>query len=275
MSCCLDHNHPNLRVDEIAYDGANKEFSVKGVVDRTPSDRITRFSRVLQWMDLIEKIAEIADESFHLFKKVLENHASVEIYNKLRNLHHAAHEIEHMLHAFCFLGDITRILSGKFLEYRDREHTNVDYLRTAARICHAVAHFCASLQFLSDLNLFKSSRFDQAMKFVPLISATGYALWTATLLWRRYQGEENKHFKSDIGIYLGGFLFEAIPLTKEIAALASYTAGINKLSAIAGIIHAGSLAARLMPQDREKVKATFIAPDDLFISSGYHPVQAG
>ena len=45
------------------------------------------------------------------------------------------------------------------------------------------------------------------------------------------------------------------------SALAAHASIINKVAAIAGIVHASCMVGRLMPQEKEKVKTEFTLPE--------------
>ncbi len=271
MCCFLDQVNGRFVPQAIAFKefGEEKKYYIKGVIDHTPTTLTRRVSRFFQRLELLEKIAEIVDESFHLLGSVFHSYTSLTVYQTLHNLHHNAHDIEHFLHSFCFLGDLFRVTSallgyGNFFEYKDSEHKQLDYLRSAARVCHTVSHFFATASFISEIKLIRFGLLEQRVfKYAALVSSLGYALWTASLLWNRHQGQLNKQFKSDLTIHFCGFIFEALPLTKTLKAFISHSFLINKITALAGIIHAWSMVKRLMPQDREEVEGKFIIPLDL------------
>lgn len=277
MCCSLDQTKGRLDIHDIDFEGreqyAGTPLYLKGFYDHTPktlSDRVTRF---FQRLELVEKIAEVADECFHLFNSVFQRYTNLMVYQTLNNLHHATHEVEHFLHAFCFLGDVVRLVSGKFAEYQDGE---IDYLRTLSRVCHTTAHFFATAQFLHEHKLCYAGEFEKAFKYASLVSAAGYALWTISLIWRWHQrgihneskddeikeegNKGNDDSISDIGIYLGGFLFETINFTRALDSFVSYNSLLKKSGAVAGIIHAWFSVQRLMPKDKEEVSITYILP---------------
>ena len=264
MCCPLDQVHGRLVVQAVG-EGEGNELHLRAVYDRTPPDRIFRF---FQWLELGEKYAEMFDESFHFCGSILKITATPAVYLTFHKLHDAAHEIEHFLHAVCFLGDVSRVMTGRF--FHNGEGKELDYLRCAALVCHAVSHFLASVQFLVDNNLIKVNRYQHILKWMPLFSAAGYAMWTAALIWNRHQGEENKRFAADLGVNLGGFFFVAIPLANDVSELAPYASVIKKLSALAGIIHAWCVVDRLMPQDREEIETKFTLPDEFLDESSHH-----
>ncbi len=263
MCCPLDQTKGKFIPQAVAFEevGEEKVVYVRGVIDHTPltfADRITLF---FQRLELMEKIAEIADESFHLLESFLQKYTTVQVYQTLRNLHHGAHDIEHVLHAFCVLGDVHRLITGKFFVYKDEGWTKIDYLLViSARISHFFSHLMATGALLADHKLCRFGRFERFFKYFQTLNALGYALMTICLVWRRYQGRKNEHFYSDFAIHFGGFLFEGLPLTKTVGKLSSYASKINKIVAISGIIHAFFIVWRLMPRDREEVVGNFVMP---------------
>jgi hypothetical protein len=255
MCCPLDNLDGRLTITPASFEQKKErsEIKLEAIYDRTPTTLADRIFRLFQRVELLEKIAEIADESFHLFGTLLQKYTTVTVYQTLRNLHHAAHDIEHLLHTFCFLGDLSRLMTGKFFQYQDIERKQLNYLRSAARVCHAVSHFLASAAFFSELKLCQVGRLEKAFKYASVFSTLGYALWTISLILQRYKGENKELFASDLGIHLAGCLFEAIPLTKTMSSLAAHAPLINKVAAIAGVIHAWCVVQRLMPNDQEAV----------------------
>lgn len=71
--------------------------------------------------------------------------------------------------------------------------------------------------------------------------------------------EQKYAFRLDLGIYLAGFVFAVNPLIKTISLLAPYAKHLNKVTAIAGIIHAICVVQRLMP--RNSISGHFVLPD--------------
>lgn len=274
MCCPLNHVNGKLVIQAIAFEETEepkeKICHLQGIYDHTPLTLADRVFRFFQRLELIEKIAEIADESFHLFGKILQRFTSVLVYQTLRNLHHASHDIEHVLHSFCFLGDLSRLITGKFFEYHDKERLQPDYLRSTAAVCHAMSHMLSTATFLSEHKLAQFGRFEKMFKYAAAFNALGYAIWTASLIWRRHQGIVKDQFASDLCIHFGGCLFEALPLTQSISTFTPHASGINKMAAIAGIIHAWSVVQRLMPQDREEVAGQFAVPEEDILEDSPH-----
>jgi hypothetical protein len=264
MCCPLDQINGRFIVQAIAWeeDQKSKEdiLHLKGVYDSTPATFSDRISRYFQRLELAEKIAEIVDETFHLFQPIFQRYTNAQVYQTLRELHHGSHDIEHLLHSFCFLGDLNRMLSGHFFEYQDPDRTQLDYLRSISRVCHAVAHLFATAQFLNELKLCSLGKVENVVKYAPLFSLVGYGLWTISLVWQHHQGVVNDQFASDLSIQLGGFLFEACSITKEMESTASYASLLGKAGSIAGIIHAWFVVQRLMPNDKIDVATQFVMP---------------
>jgi hypothetical protein len=266
MCCPLNRVAGKLTIQAVALEEIDdpKEtiYHLQGIYNRTPPSLSDRAFRFFQWVELIEKIAEIADESFHLLGTVLQRFTSILVYQTLNNVHHASHDIEHILHSFCFLGDLSSLIAGKFFVYDDEKQKQFDYLRSAARVCHTMSHFLAFTTFLSEHKLGRFGVLEKLFKYAPVFNALGYALWTTTLIWRRYQGKSNDQFFSDLGIHMGGCLFETLPLTKSINTMAPYGHIINKMAAVAGIIHAWFVVQRLIPPDCEEVTCQFVMPEN-------------
>ncbi len=272
MCCPLDNVNGRLIIQAVALERKkhNNIYYVRGIYNRTPETLADRAHRFFQRLELIEKIAEIADELFHLFGPSLQRCTTVLVYQKLRNLHHAAHDIEHVLHTCCFLGDLTRLATGKFFEYEDEERTKLDYVRSAARVFHATSHLLATASLLCELKLYQAIYLEKLFKYTSAFSALGYGIWTISLVWRQYQNNSNDYFASDLGIHLAGCVFEAIPLAKTTAILAPYAYIINKIAAVAGIIHASCVVSRLMPKDKEKVEGHFVMSKNVVFAHSPH-----
>ncbi len=263
MCCPVDHIGGKLIIQEVIVekDKEGKRICyVHGVYNRKPANLADRAFRFFQRLELIEKIAEIADEVFHLFGSLLQRTTSVLVYQSLCNLHHAAHDIEHHLHSFCFLGDLVCFITGRF--FKDGAGTPLDGLRSCSRVSHAVGHFFSTAILLSEHQLYSFGRLEKVFKYASAFNALGYGMWTISLIWHRYQGKANAQFHSDLGIHLAGGLFEAIPFTKTVSSLAPYASLINKATAIAGMIHAWCTVQRLMPKDKEIVFVSFVLPKE-------------
>ena len=233
---------------------------VKGMYDRAPSSGYGRFSRYLQRLELCEKIAEIVDESFHLMQPLLQQYTNAMVYQTLRNLHHGAHTFEHVLHPFCVLGDGLRLLSGTF--FTDQEGKRLNQLCMLSRICHAVAHCFATADFLHKLQLCSLERYEKIFKYAAFLSTLGHALWAISLIWQRYQGEENEWFTEEMGIHLGGCLFEAVHVVEGMGSLSpAFDSIVGKIGSLAGVIHAWCVVQLLMPKDRESIEFELTLPE--------------
>jgi hypothetical protein len=270
MCCSLGHSSIVLVPHELKLqDGV---YHIEGIVDRSPRTLKERVLRYFHNLELLEKIAEVGDESFHLFGSVLKNYTAPGVYHIFRDLHQAAHTFEHVAHAFCFFGDLVRLLfafldKGKapqgaetVKECRGHSHehghksTRIEQLRSAARLSHMISHGLTTAEFLTEHQLCSFGSAQRVFKYAPLFSALGYGLWTISLI---YQKSHPKNKLSDRLIHGSGFIFEASSITEEIKRLAPYAGWISPLKAAAGIVHAWHVAQRLMPQDQEKIVGSF------------------
>lgn len=254
MCCPLERVQGRLTIEEVAFeenDQHEKICYIKGKYDHRPKTLEEKFSRLFQKLELTEKIAEIVDEVFHL----------IDIsYHALHNIHHVAHDIEHTLHSFCFLNDIVRLISGHFFEYDDEQYTQFNYLRSVARVCHAVSHFLATASFLQELKIIPRIQSIKLFKYASAFSAIGYAMWTISLLWHK---QKNKHLLSDLGIHLAGFACESLLCIRSFELILNYGSALNKIAALTRMIHASCIIHRLWPSDQESVVANFIIPTDV------------
>jgi hypothetical protein len=232
------HHHPGKC--------SHKHLIIKGTLDHTPLTFADRATRFFQRLEMMEKVAEVVDETFHLFHPALRKYASLEIFQFLQNFHDGAHHIEHALHSFCFMGDVVRIANGKFIEKAPNQKT--DYARTAARVIHTVSHLLATAELLDDLKICSSPSLKPLIRFKGALSAFAYGIWTASLLWRYYQTKNRDTLASDLSIHAGGALFEGLTFLKRAKVLTRFTGSVVKAAAITGIIHAWNVAERLMPE---------------------------
>ena len=256
MCCPLDQAPSIVKVKTLTSDEVNKsKYQIAGKIDRTPKTKSDWLLRNFQRSELLEKIAEVADESFHLCASNLKVYAPVGIYKIFGDLHHNAHQIEHLLHSICFLGDVVSLAAGKFFDKIDpKDNLRYKQLKTAARVCHAVSHFLATVSLLTEYELLSFGPLQQMKNYMLILSITGYALRTISLIAYEWQKE---HFQSNLAVNLGGFFFQALTLVKTFELFASSIFVINKIAAVAGIIHASSAANRLMTPDVEKFNVDF------------------
>lgn len=255
MCCPLDPQKTILErvtITETQEADSNVTFVVEGVVNHSPQSVQEKAIRAFQNLELIEKAAEFSEQFFHLIQLPLKTYASRPIYEALHKLHHNAHEIEHFLHAACFLGDILCILTCNYLQYRDVNKTELDYIRTAARIAHTTAHFFATAAYLSKYNICRFGFLERFLNFGSLLTLVGYALGTSAILWDRFRkNQKNDQFYSDLGIHLGGFIFEGLPIVQASNCLSSATKVLGFLefsTAIVGMTHSWCVIDRLNPQ---------------------------
>lgn len=273
MCCSFGHSSSILIPTSVTVQ--ENVWRFEGTVDRSPRTLKERVLRYFHNLELLEKIAEVGDESFHLFGSVLKSYTAPGVYHIFRDLHEAAHTFEHVAHAFCFFGDLVRLLfaclekrktpqgteSVKQCHGHSHEHghksTRIEQLRSAARLSHMISHGLTTAEFLSEHQICSFGPLEYVFKRASLFSALGYGLWTISLI---YQKSQQKNGLSDRLIHGSGFIFEASSLIEEIKCLAPYAGGIGKLKAAAGIVHAWQVAQRLMPQDQEKIAGSITLP---------------
>jgi hypothetical protein len=246
MRCTESHLHANQ-----PYYGRKDGVRVIGVKITgkiTVSNSASKIQTIFQGIELLEKGAELADETFHLMNRVFKAYCSTPIFKLLSETHHAAHQLEHVFHSFCFLGDVYRFDKWVF---NSKARHDTAYLYAASRVCHAVAHLLASLSFLSDLEIISGT---YSSKTQHLVNMAGYGLGTIHLLKNKIEKKPNENFKSDLGIQLGGFVYESL------TALNSYPT-LNRLTALAGIIHAFSVVHRLLPSQQHLQINQFVKID--------------
>lgn len=259
MCCNFDqatgnfHVHHVQNVSPLCEQGKGENrFTVRGVYDRTPPSLGAQFCRYFQRLELFEKVIEIADESFHLFHELLHLSVNSQIYHTLHDLHHSAHTIEHFLHSFCFLGDVARFSQGNLLLDQRKQ---LDYIQCASRICHVVSHLFATLDLLNRLNLLSLGPIEPLIKYASVISAAGYALWTAALIWKQcHPDRDHQQFSDELAIHLSGCLFEATRLSEFSQGFSPILRiSIQKIGSLAGVIHAWILVNRLIGPDVEEI----------------------
>ncbi len=200
-------------------------------------------------LERLEKLAELCDEIYHLFASIVIPYVNLSIKDMLFEIHHGIHHIEHLLHAFCFIGDIKRLIycirSGDFVEYVDEKRTKINYLRLAARVCYGVSHFFATANFLSEFNIVCFGGFRRVFKCASLIAALAHALLAVSVFCYRkdwYVSNSTQsiyqHPYSQLAMHVSGFLFEVFPWVGTIQIFLPYAFVIKKINALVGIIHA-------------------------------------
>lgn len=241
MCCPLDPINGKLIVHSAHITQTNHHqhstLQIKAIYDPKPSTLAGRIAYFFQRVEFFEKIAELADEFYHLLQPVFHRFTNIAVYKMLSDLHSSAHQVEHFLHAFCFFGDLTRLFRGQFLEYKDSEHKKIDLLGSLSRVCHTVAHFFATARLLNDLKLCPLNKFEKVFHWSAYISASGYLFATMSILWKRHQKVINHQFKSDMVIHFGGFCFEAFKIPDH--------SFLQKMASVAGIVHACGIIHRL------------------------------
>jgi len=242
--CCIEHDHHHHH----HHHGIAAFFSV-----------------TFQCVECIEKIAEVADEAFHLLGAFIEQYTDAVVFQTLSSLHDITHEVEHVLHAFCLGGDITRLIGGRFIVYHhdNQHHHRIDYLRTLARVCHLAAHLLASLEFLNVQQICSLAGMERYFAYGNLFSATGYAIWTIQLVWNRFQENADELSLTELFMQAGGFLFEAVQFINKVDPFNPYLLMLNPAASIAGIIHASLVVHYLVPTILLGVGAFFETPENV------------
>lgn len=252
MCCPLDHVRTNFVPTGLAIEKKEeaKICTIKGYIDRSPKTMGEQLIRSFQSLEWIEKIAEIVDESFHLLGSLLQTYTSPVIFENAQALHHHAHEIEHFLHATCFLGDLTRLFTGNFLEYNDHEKTQVNFLRSIARVFHAVGHLFATISYLAEKKIIHLRPVETFLKVGTVLTSLGYLTnvisLTSDLILDKVSAEDQ--FNSNMIIQTTGFISEINPE--------------SKIGSLTKIIHAWCVAKRLAPADRQDVIGQFYWPNE-------------
>lgn len=268
MCCPFNSIQANLYVysAKIEKDENKQEtLQIDLIYDKSPKTWADRISQFFQRIELCEKIAEIADECYHLFNSTFQTYTNAKIYQTLGNLHFAAHNLEHVLHSFCLLGDLSYFLSGNFWEYQDPKKTQIDYLYTVARVCHSVSHFFSFSRFLLELDICRFVHLKTSIKWSGIFSSLGYFIALVSLIWKRHQNivnkefkSDNKGFKSDMAIHLGGFFFESYHFANKLEIPLASNKHLSKFASVSGIVHAWFVTQKLMPKDKEEIEGNFV-----------------
>lgn len=259
MCCPLDRQTGRINYQISPPNEDNKEdnkYVITVFYCPRPNTLADRISRLFQKIELLEKIAECVDEACHLLGSTFQTHARLS--KALYDCHDNAHQIEHVLHSFCFLGDLSRLWCGRFFVYHpcEEKEKQIDWRHSAARICHAVAHMLTTLKFFNEHRLIPFARLEKLGKLATLFSVSGFAI-TVLSMWqqrRPHCSSEAATWSSDFRIHLTGLLFST-HLCLQAAGIKSY-ATIHKLAALCGIIHASSIVNRLLPSDDIKLETT-------------------
>ncbi|MBX9703944.1 MAG: hypothetical protein K2X39_07295, partial [Silvanigrellaceae bacterium] len=154
--------------------------------------------------------------------------------------------------------------TGRFVEYDDLDQTQINYIRTLARIAHLASHALSTAIYLSEKGIYHIARLEKWFKYAPVFSAMGFALWTTSLVWQSYsRRRDNPHMLSDLGIHAGGLVFQAFPILDTFKFATQHLELIKKISSVAGIIHAWSFIQRLNPPQQENLTGEWRMPSEL------------
>lgn len=177
---------------------------------------------------ITDKVLGTIASSYHLLERPLKAYTSKAAYEFFEEIHESSHKIEPLLHMVCLGGEIASIFQGTYVEY-DKKSGKIDRLRTAGKVCHSASHCLSCLSICSKgLKLFDLTDLGSILKYQTTLSIIGYGLLTAALIWKRFQhsreegtlsnrDQDNKDQEFWIGlrVYAGGFLADALPLTKK------------------------------------------------------------
>lgn len=250
---CCPFSCAKARVENITATASSDNKSIKfiGYVNFSPQTVTEALLRFFQRLELAESYAEIGDGTFDLFGKLFQSYINQHILDTLHDLHKGAHNLEEMLHAICFFGDLTRIISGRFIEYHDRKKTQVDHIRTIARLFLAGSNLSATLSFGAKL---RSGTIGYLETAQITLSFTGYTLLIISTLWRRFRDKKQHHFVSDLSIYVSGAVHAVVPLLRNLKPIKPFVYALKKIRSFSHIVHGYSKKKRLTPPDRVKIE---------------------
>lgn len=203
-----------------------------------------------QRMELAEKVAELADELFHLFREPLRAIVSSDTYAYFDTIHEGAHAFEHLLHSFCFLNDFVHIANGSF--------SKGNAAALIAKICHLASHILAPLQLLNDLNIIDlGSGVSPLQVIASSLSCVGYGISTINLLWQRFMEEHHHTTWVEITVQASGCCYHLFVVIQTVAPPAAVI--LAPLQAIAGVVHAAVAIYRLLPSDHVDLADSLVA----------------
>lgn len=251
--CCGSEYRQNVIFRIVGQDGAlGYELTCrKENINKTYLDSL---AGVLNKIKITEKINELVCSSIHLFKPILNNNFNKNTLHVISKIYSGAHELEHLLHACCFLNDLTDIARGKFLVYSDSHQKQLDLLQTSGRIIHAASHLFSSVHYLHhDLQIIPSSIITKISHYHLIISATGFAFTTLGIFLLKMK--HSPKYESDLlKSNISGFVFDLLQAMPKFN-------GSKTLTDIAGLFHSATVLRRLCPKpeykdlDRDKSKA--------------------
>lgn len=203
------------------------------------NDSVSWCVKNLDRLDLTEKVAEVLDESFHLFHGVVKSYASVEIFELFRDIHTGAHQFEHLLHCTCLINDIIDLTAYFTIGYH-----HVGIAEVAAKINQFIAHLLAPIVLLSDLKILKiGAGLFYVEGAIPIFSAIGHSISSISHIWK-------KQFDLRLAIQLSGVTAQSIAIVKHFTKpAASVYAALSSIQALAGLFHAVFIIYRLLPDD--------------------------
>jgi len=230
-SCVGIYNFkPRIKITSVE-DAGNGHYDLNAVVHYQPQTWIEKWGHTFQSVIKAEKVAQVANELYHLFEGLLRTHAATGFFRYVNGIHEGAHNLQELLHSITFLSDVCAILSGRFVAYH--KNRKIDYLLTTSRVLHFVSHCLAPIFLFMDYTPLRKIR-------SGLIIAGSAGAIISTLQHR------NKNSASDLTINSCSIIFESF----------SYIPQAGAVQSLAGIIQGVTILRRLSPSD-EKFKILF------------------
>lgn len=256
MCCPFSSPSPRLENIHVVKNHDNK-IQFIGIINFSPKNFIETLLRFFQRLELAESYVEICDGAFDLFGKLFQTYVNQHVLNALHLWHESAHALEGLLHAACFFNDLTRIFSGRFVEYHNKQKTRIDVIRTIARVLLAASNFVATVSlstrlFTGNISVLAPLQFT--------LSMMGYALLTISTLWRKFQHAKKHHFNSDLCIYTTGFVHDVITVGKNVSVIKPFMSTLKIVRSAAHVLHGYAKQIRLIPPDHIKIEGNLMIP---------------
>ncbi len=228
MSCCLNTSYQSLSLIELSNSNGKNIYRL----DYYNKTYIESISGMLSKIKITEKISEIVDLGTHLFYPILTNYLNMKTLNVVDKIHSGAHQLEHLLHSFCFLNDLVAIANKEYLVY---SHGQIDLLQTTGKVIHSVSHCFSSVHYLYDLEIIKSSIITKIARYHLYLSAVGFALVSVGLILNighthKVPGQPDNS-KSNLMFNISGFVNDLLQSTPTFK-------GSRNLSDLVGLLHA-------------------------------------
>ncbi len=250
------------------HDGIN----VEGPINKTDIKNIHTFPKRETWsdsfinnvrkIDLGEKLCGVFAHSFEFLAPQIQKITPALFFQTLDNTHTSAHQLEKFLHVFCPLGSFIKILSGRFIEYKEegRKGSGIDWLKMSGKVCLVSAQTLCSASCLSSMGLYQSKRVELLSEANLPLKVLGHGLSMIYLVKNRFfnshphvDSEIKKHFYTDLTIYLSGFVSSVVQLVEDMPIAASIKPHLQTIESAASVINELACIKRLMPEDDFKI----------------------